>query len=131
MAPVGNMTNDRARRGLTDIWWALCPAFLVVVSFLTRERACFDRHYLLAGISGRPTLAWIAAGVYVAAHAWIMAVYALTVMDTGKLLPSIGEARRFWGASWSKVVVMVLLFLFEHSPAATWIPLSSVTGCGT
>jgi hypothetical protein len=118
-----------AARALSVLWWIVCPAFLVVVLLFIRERACFDRHYLLPGISVKPLLAWLVSSIYLTAHAWLIAAYAVTVMRTGALLPRVSAARAAWSGAWPQVMAMVGLFLLENAPAEIWIRLARLIGC--
>jgi hypothetical protein len=125
------MPRDKqdAARVLGIAWWIVCPAFFVVVMLFIRERACFDRHYLLPGVSVKPLLAWLVSGIYLTAHAWLIAAYAVTVMSTGALLPGIAAARTAWNGAWLKVLAMIGLFLLENAPAEIWIRIARVIGC--
>jgi hypothetical protein len=120
-----------ALRLLRASWWIVFPAFLVVVMLFIRERACFDRHYLLPGVSVKPLLAWLVSGIYLTAHAWLIAACAVTLTRTGTLLPGLAAARAAWGGAWLKVLAMVGLFVVENAPAEIWIRLARPFGCGS
>jgi hypothetical protein len=120
---------DIAARVLSVAWWIVCPAFLVVVLLFIRERACFDRHYLLPGVSVKPLLAWLVSGIYLTAHAWLIAAYGVTLTRTCALLPGLAAARAAWNGAWLKVVAMVGLFVLENAPAEIWIRLARLFGC--
>jgi hypothetical protein len=119
-----------AMRALRLTWWIVCPAFLVVVLVFIRERACFDRHYLLPAVSTKPLLAWLIAGIYLAAHGWLVAAYGMTVARTGTLLPRPAQARAIWGGMWLMLLAMLTLFVLENAPGEVWAKIARITGCG-
>ena len=123
--------DTTVRRWLGAAWWAICPAFLLIVGAFIVERACFDRYALLPGIGTRPTLAWLVAGVYVGAHFWALLLYCITVRQTGELLPSPRRLVDQWPHERYKVLLMLALLALEYVPAAAWVGLRRlfVPGC--
>lgn len=106
-----------AGRVLLDrIYAIVLTGFLFAVAGFTRDRACFDHLNLLPGIARTPALAWLVAVLYVLGYCWIAAAYALTVRETGKILPRLNQARAFWGGSWPRVLLMLAVLLIEYIP---------------
>jgi hypothetical protein len=121
----------RAWRTLRVTWWPICVAFALVVAALTRDRVCFGGYHLLAGLDQQIALAWGVAITYVLGHAWLVAVYACVVVETGDVIPSSRAAANALGvASW-QLALMLLVALVEYAPAVLWRGLARAAGwCG-
>ena len=114
------MTRDEIQSALSTSWWIVFPCFSVLVVRLSAERACADPNNLLPALTGTPAGAWPLAAVYVAAHAWIVGAYLLTVSRTARLLPGPGAARGVWGRDAFKLFAIGLAFAMEYAPISLW-----------
>jgi hypothetical protein len=67
------MTADG--RFLSRTWWAIGPAFVVLVGRFAVDRACADPDNLVPALASRPFVAWTMAAMYVLAHLWLLGAY--------------------------------------------------------
>ena len=102
------------------IWWVVFPCFAGVVVRLAIERSCGAPYDLLPAVSAKPIFAWPIALVYVSAHAWILAVYLVTVADRQILVPAASDWRAIWKSDVGKLVLMVAMFSIEYAPMLLW-----------
>src|SRR5688572_13453664 len=107
--------------GLT--WWGVFPVFLAIVAAFTRDRMCLARLTLLPSIATRPTLAWLVACMYLAAHVWLLVAYVATALYARDLIPNLQVARAGWRRDWRRVLAMILLMAIEYAPASIWVRL--------
>jgi hypothetical protein len=120
-----------AWRGLRVAWWPICVAFALVVAAFTRDRACFGRYHLLPGLDHQVALAWNVAIAYVLGHAWLVAVYAAVVVETGDVVPSRHDAVKALGVPWWQLALMLTIAFVEYAPAILWQRIAHVVGlCG-
>jgi hypothetical protein len=122
------MTRDEIQSALSTSWWIVFPCFGALVVRLSAERACADPHDLLPALTGMPAGAWPLALVYVAAHAWVVGAYLLTVSRTAQLLPLPAAVRVVWGRDVFKLLAIGLAFAIEYAPMSLWRLAAS--GCG-
>ncbi len=111
---------ERVWLALGVTWWPLCAAFALVVAAFTRDRACFGGYHLLAGLDQQLALAWPIAIAYVLGHAWLVAVYACVVLETGEVVPSARDAAKTLGVAWWQLALMLLIAVVEYAPAIVW-----------
>jgi hypothetical protein len=131
--PAGGRTmNGRAvvMRGVRAIWWPLWPAFLALAVRLGIERGCGDAYDLLPSLVSSPAWAWPLAAVYVAAHAWVIVAYLVTVSAAQRLAPGVAVWRAVWGRSLVRVILMLAAMAIEYTPVALWRMAGAVAGCG-
>ena len=132
--PNGERTlnADRAAvvRGMRAAWWVLWPAFTALTVRLGVERGCGDPYDLLPAIVSNPTWAWPLALGYVAAHAWIAAVYLVTVADAGRLAPGWRAWQSVWRGDLPMVALMIASMALEYAPVSLWRLLAAAAGCG-
>jgi hypothetical protein len=122
---------ERAWRGLRVTWWPIGAAFAVVVAAFTRDRACFGRYHLLPGLDHQVGLAWDVAIAYVLGHAWLVAVYASVVVQTGDVVPSRHDAAKALGVPWWQLTLMLAIVCVEYAPAILWQGIGRAVGlCG-
>jgi hypothetical protein len=76
--------------------------------------------------AGRPAAAWLVGTMYVAAHAWLVLAYGVTVSATGALLPSVRQFRATWAGRWPLVAALAALVAIEHAPAGLWRVLAAI-----
>ena len=108
----------------------LLPALAILVALFVRERACFDRYSLLPVTAAVPPAAYAVAALYLAAHVWIVAVYAVGVRRSGQLLPSFGALRAACGGS-RLPAAFLAVFGIEYVPARVWQVAAHALGlCG-
>jgi hypothetical protein len=120
--------NTALRRALTWSWYGIFPAMLLIVGAFLVERGCFDRYTLLPALGTRPGLAYVVAGIYTLAHAWIVTAYAATIAECGAVVPSLRRMREVWQGEWFKVVAMAAVLALEYVPAGVWVRLAGSLG---
>jgi hypothetical protein len=122
---------EQAWRGLRVTWWPICAGFALVVAAFTRDRACFGRYHLLSGLDHHVALAWDVAIAYVLGHAWLVAVYASVVLETGDVVPSGHDAAKVLGVAWWQLALMLVIAFVEYAPAILWQGIAHSVGvCG-
>jgi hypothetical protein len=115
-------------RVLQITWWPLCPAFAAVVVRLSLDRTCADPYDLIPALTARPATAWPIAGIYLAAHVWMLSAYLLAV-DGDNLYPGLKALRRTWSTDTFKVFAMAVILLVEYLPMTVWRLIGVASGC--
>jgi hypothetical protein len=121
--------SDRRIVWLARGWWLLMPPFALLVARLTVERACAAPYELLPTTTSVPLLAWMLAGLYVGAHAWMAAAYLLTVERTGALIPTISAVRAAWRGQAVKLLLAAAVLATEYAPIPMWRAVGQGLGC--
>ncbi len=117
--PVAHMSGEPDRAVLVVLRktsWPVLMAFILIVAAFTRDRACFDRLNLLPSVAQTASLAWVIGGMYLSGYCWIVLAYAVTVRQTGSLLPPLAQARALWGRTWSRVVLLLVVLVVDSTP---------------
>ena len=112
--------GDRAAAWLAKGWWLVMPPFAVLVGRLTFERIWASPYELLSSATRVPLFAWLLAGLYVAAHAWMAGAYLVTVERTGALVPTLAAVRAAWRGHALKVLLAAAIFAVEYAPMPLW-----------
>jgi hypothetical protein len=112
--------SDRLIAVLNRSWWIVFPAFAVLAVRLSVDRSCGDPAHLLPELTSNPLWAWPLALLYLIAHLWACAAYALTAARTGSLVPTRAAWRELWGSRLTQIVLLVLVLIIEHAPAPVW-----------
>ncbi|HET7218052.1 MAG TPA: hypothetical protein VFJ02_08380 [Vicinamibacterales bacterium] len=125
-----NGRRSLVTRSLRRVWWPLWPAFLALAVRLGIERGCGDAYDLLPALVSNPAWAWPLALVYVAAHAWIIGAYLVTVSAAGRLAPGLDAWRAMWGRNLATVILMLAAMAIEYAPVPLWRMIMAAAGCG-
>ncbi len=112
--------SDRLISVLDRSWWIVWPAFAVLSVRLSVDRSCGDPAALLPGLTSDPLWAWPLALLYLVAHLWVCAAYAVTAARTGSLMPTGAAWRELWGSRPNRIALFVLVLAIEHAPAPVW-----------
>ena len=123
-------TTERIAIWLARAWWSLIPPFAMLVARLCVDRLCGAPYELLPSATTVPILAWLLAGLYVAAHAWLVAAYLLTVEAAGALLPTWSALRTAWRGHLPKLVLATVIFAIEYAPVSLWRVIGNMLDCG-
>jgi hypothetical protein len=124
------MRSRALRTALTWAWWLIMPPFAILVLRLDAERACAAPYELLPAATSIPALAWLLAGVYVAAHALLFAAWLVTAAHADALVPTRQVVRQVWGRQTWMLVVTAAIFVLEYWPVPLWRALGRhVIGC--
>jgi hypothetical protein len=114
------IADTHIKRLLTLTWWAIGPPCALLVARFSYERGCLDPYELLRPIMLRQTGALLVAGVYVAAHVWLITAAILTARARDAALPWTSALRTAWGPDLWKVVAMAVVLAVEQVPRAVW-----------
>jgi hypothetical protein len=124
------VTARAVRTALTWAWWLIMPPFAVLVLRLDVERACAAPYELLPVATSIPMLAWLLAGLYVAAHALLFASWLVTAIHADALVPPLATIRAVWGRQIWMLAVTAAIFVLEYWPVPLWRALGRhVLGC--
>jgi hypothetical protein len=125
------MSDSRAiriRAVLNGTYLIVFAGFLFVVAAFTRDRACFDHLNLVPGLARRPVLAWLVAVMYVLGYSWVAAAYALTVRESGALLPTLNQGHAIWNSNWARPVSLLLVVLVDYTPTPLLRAIAKLVG---
>jgi hypothetical protein len=122
-------TPNRLAVWLARSWWLVMPPFAALVARLTYERTCAAPYELLPTLTRLPLFAWMLAGLYVAAHAWVAAAYLLTVASTGALIPPPARIRELWRGRLTLVILATVLLAVEYAPVTMWRAVGHSLSC--
>ena len=118
--PLTMTGHDRAATWLWRTWWLLMPPFGALVLRLAFERTCAAPYELLPSLTAVPALAWLFAGLYLAAHAWMAAALLFTIERGGSLVPTRAGIRRLWQGHLIQLTLAIVLFAIEYGPVPLW-----------
>jgi hypothetical protein len=119
---------DIVTRWLQRTWWAIFPAFALLVVRLAFERACGDPYDLLPAASSNAALAWPIAAVYVLGHVWIASAYLIAAERSHSLVPPLALVVGWKGAG-AQIVLMLAVLAIEYSPVAVWALAGAAAAC--
>ena len=133
MAVHSEVRVVKARDGGTSLlarsWWVVFPVFAAIALRLAVERTCGDPYELMPALTSSARWAWPLALLYLAAHAWSVAAYLLTVARADTLLPPLAAWRRVWGGDVVKIVLMLAMLAIESAPIGLWRMIGAAAGC--
>jgi hypothetical protein len=129
--PFTMTRHDRAATWLSRAWWLLMPPFAGLVLRLVSERTCAAPYELLPSLTSIPALAWLVAGLYLGAHAWLAAAVLFTIERGGSLVPTVAGIRRIWQGHLIQLTLALVLFAIEYGPVPFWQAVGQrVLRCG-
>ena len=68
---------------------------------------------------------------YLAGYIWLATAYAVTVGQTGSLLPGPGQWRAVWGSRWPRIALLWMVVVIDLIPPGIWaVLLRSPMVCG-
>ena len=105
---------------LARFWWLIFPAFGAMTARLSMERTSGGASQLLPQATSDPSLAWLLAIIYVAAHWWLLLAYLVTVRRTQMLFPNLRVVRIVWGSESPKLLLLFTAFALEYLPLSMW-----------
>ena len=108
------------RRKLGTLWWIAFPPFLVIVLWVSYERACHNAYELLQPVMQRQDSALVIAAIYVTGYAWCIAAGVLTARAWGPGAVS-GRLQAIWGRERFKLLAMAGAMALEMVPHAVWV----------
>jgi hypothetical protein len=123
-ADTTDVTDDprdmRIKRWLLLAWFAIFPAFTLLVARTLYERAVLRLPELWPWLKQRPTAAFLAGAIYVSAHWWCLAWYLLAVRRTQRPVPTMAQLVDECRPYLPIVIAMLLILAIEYSPITIW-----------
>jgi hypothetical protein len=117
------------RRVVGVSWWLIWPAFTVIITAATFDRACRDAFDVLPALSPHPLAASGAAAIWILAHIWLGLVLVLASAQTDESTTFLNAVRTTWPAQFTKICLMAAMVIAAYLPVTLLRAAGSLASC--